>query len=109
MDDHVAEVHDQPAVVRLAFGAAFLFVRAFHRFQHRLGERVQHTSAGACADDEIIGKRRDFLDIDQQDVFALFVFQGINNGAGKFESVQKVTSLGWLYRKINFASDWRAK
>lgn len=83
MDDHVAKVHHQPAIVGFALDAAVLFVLAFDRLQHRLGERVQHAVTRPCADDEIIGKGRDLLDIDQQNVFTLFVFQGIHNGTGK--------------------------
>lgn len=88
MHDHVAEVHHQPALLRSAVHAAFLFVVVFHGFEHALGERVQHAVAGAVADDEIVGKCRDILDVEEQDVLSLFVFQGFDDLMCKVECVQ---------------------
>ncbi len=84
MDDHVAEVEHEPAFAGLSLHAAFLFVVLLGFLQHALGERVKHTVAGAVADDEIIGKRCNILDVKQQDVFALFVLQGFDDFMGKF-------------------------
>ncbi len=88
MDDHIAVVHDQPALLRFAVHAAFLFVILFGGFEHAFGERVQHAVAGAVADDEIIGKRCDILDVEEQDILALFVLQGFDDLMCKFECVQ---------------------
>lgn len=88
MDDHVAKVHDQPAIVGLAFDAASPFVLFVVSLLHCFGQRVQHAAAGGGADHKIIGKGCDFLDIDQQDIFTLFVFQGFYNGACQIKCVQ---------------------
>ena len=88
MYDHVAVVHHQPAFARLSLDATLFLVILFQGFQHALGERVQHAVAGAVADDEIIGKSCDLFDVEEQDVFALFVLQGIDDFMSKIKSVQ---------------------
>lgn len=50
-------------------------------------QAVQHAVGCAGANDKIIGKHGDFLQIEQQDVFPFFFFKGINNGVGKFERI----------------------
>ena len=88
MHDHVAVIHHQPAFARLSLDATLFLVVLFGGFEHALGERVQHAVTGAVADDEIIGKSCDLFDIEEQDVFALFVLQGFDDFMGKIESVQ---------------------
>ena len=88
MHDHVTVIHDEPAFARLSLHASLFLVVFFQGFEHAFGERVQHTVAGTVADDEIIGKRSDILDVEQQNVFALFVLQGFDDFMGKIESVQ---------------------
>ena len=88
MHDHIAVVKDEPAFLWLALHAALFLVILFGRFEHSLGERVEHTVAGAVADDEVIGKRCDVLDVEKQDVFALFVLQSGDDFMRKFECVQ---------------------
>jgi hypothetical protein len=51
-------------------------------------ERVQHPVTGAGADDKIIGKGSNIFYIEQDNIFSLFIFQGVDNGAGKFKCVQ---------------------
>lgn len=88
MDDHVAEVHHQPAVLGFAFDAAFSLLFAFERLHYRFGERVQHAVAGAGAKHEVVGEGGDILEVDQEDVFAFFVFKRGYDGTGKVECVQ---------------------
>lgn len=88
MHNHIAKVHDQPAFARFPFHAALLFVVRFGCLQHTFGERIEHAVAGAVAEDEIIGKGGNPLDVEKQDVFALFVLQGFDDFMGKFECVQ---------------------
>jgi len=95
MDHHIAEVHDQPTLARLPFHASLLFIVFFGGFEHPFGKRVQHTVAGAVADHEIVGKRGDIFDVEKQDVFALFVLQGVDDFMGKIECVQ--VSPHWLF------------
>jgi hypothetical protein len=84
MNHYIAEVEHEPAFARLSLYAAFLFIVLLGRFQHALGKRVEHAIAGPVADDEVIGKRCNILDVKKQDVFALFVLQGFDDFMGKF-------------------------
>jgi hypothetical protein len=86
--DHVAVVHYQPAVAGFAFQPAFLFMLCTHVIYDRFCQGVQHAVAGAVADDEVVGEGGNVFQIEQQNVFALFFFQGVDDGAGKFKCVQ---------------------
>jgi hypothetical protein len=88
MDDHIPVIEDKPAFLGLTLHAALFLVVFLCGFEYRLGKRVEHPVTGAVADDEIIGKRRDVFDVEKQDVFALFVLQGVDDFMGKFECVQ---------------------
>ena len=88
MDDHIPIIEHKPAFLRLSFDTAFFLVVLLGRFQHAFGKRVEHTVAGAVADDEIIGKRCNVFDVEKQDVFTLFVLQGGDDFMCKFECVQ---------------------
>ena len=88
MHHYIAEIHDEPSVLRTPFHPAFLFVLLFGHLQHPFGKRIQHAVAGTVADHKIIGKGGDILDIEEQDLFAFLVLQGVDNCMGKFECVQ---------------------
>ena len=88
MHDHIPIVEQKPAFVGLPLYAAFFLIVFLGRFQHPFGKRIQHTVAGAITEDEIIGKGRNVLDVQKQDVFALSILQGFNNFMCKFECVQ---------------------
>ena len=88
MNDHISIIHHQPAFLRLSIHAAFLFEILFGGFENTLGEGIQHAVAGAVADDEVVGKCCHILDVEQKDVFALFVFQGFNDFVCKIERFQ---------------------
>jgi hypothetical protein len=79
----ISEVQHKPAFARLSLHAAFFLIIALGGFQYTLGKRVEHTVAGPVADDEIIGKRCNILDVEEQDVFALLVLQGFDDFMGK--------------------------
>ena len=79
MHDHITVIEQKPALLRLPFDAAFLFVIFFRCFQDPFRERVQHAIAGAVAEYEIVGKGCDVLDVQKQDVFALPILQGFND------------------------------
>lgn len=84
MHDHIAIVHDQPAVTSLAFFAAFFLVVFSHAIQNGIGQRVEHAVAGAVADDEVVSQGCNLFQFEQQDVFALLFFQSVDDGAGQF-------------------------
>jgi len=60
----------------------------FRCFKHAFGEGVEHAVACAIANDEIISEGCDIFDVKKQDVFALFVLQGIDDFMCEFECVQ---------------------
>ena len=88
MYNNITVIKDKPAFLGLALDTALFLVILFCGFEHSLGERVKHAVAGAVADDKIIGKRCDVLDVEKQDVFTLFVLQGGDDFMCKFECVQ---------------------
>lgn len=63
MDDHIAIIHNDPAIACKTLFFAFLVMSGSHIIQGRVGERVQHAIAGAAADDKIIGKGNNIFDI----------------------------------------------
>ena len=83
MHDHVAIIHDDPTVAGKSLLFALLLVFLANIIQRGAGECVQHAVAGAGADDEIIGKRCDVFQVEQDDVLPLFVFEGIYDFTGK--------------------------
>ena len=88
MHNHVAIIEQKPAFLSLPLHAAFFLVIFLRRFQHGFGERIQHAVAGAVAYYEVVSKRCDIFDVEQQDVFALFVLQGVNDFMSQLECVQ---------------------
>jgi hypothetical protein len=88
MDDHIAEIHHEPAVAGESFLLTFFFVFFAHVFKDTIGQRIQHAVTGARAKHEIIGKRDDVFQIDQDDIFTLFIFKRIDNFTGKFKCFQ---------------------
>ena len=88
MQYHVAVIHHHPAVAGIAGFASLLAVVFADAFHHAVCQRIQHAVAGAGADDEVIGKLDDLLQVEQYDVLAFFIFQSVDDGAGKFECVQ---------------------
>ena len=84
MYDDIAIVENQPAFAGLTFDPALFLVVLFGRFQHTLGQRVEHAVTGAVAQDEIVGKGCDVFDVEKQDIFALSVLQGFDDFMGKF-------------------------
>ena len=88
MDNHVAIIHNDPAGIGCPFDAAFFVVLLARFVIDTVRKRVQHAVAGAGADDEIIGKGCDFVNIEQDNIFALLFFQGIYNGMSKIKRFQ---------------------
>ena len=88
MDNDISIVEHKPALLRLSFHPALFLEIFFGRLEHGFGKRIEHTVTGSVADDEIIGKRCNILDVEKQDVFTLFVLQGGDDFMCKFECVQ---------------------
>lgn len=88
MDNNIAKVHNDPAVAGVALFFAFLFVLLADVIDGGVGECVEHAVAGAGADNEVVGKGNDFFQVEQDDILAFCVFQGVYDFAGKFQGVQ---------------------
>src|SRR5215208_2183861 len=88
MYNDVTKIKNKPTLTRLPFYAALFLIILLQGFQDTLGKRVEHTVTCPVADDEIIGKRCDVFNVQEQDVFTLFVLQGFDNFMCKFECVQ---------------------
>ena len=93
MQDHIAKIYNNPAVAGEALLLAFFLMVGADIFNGGFGKRVQHTVAGAGTDNKIIGKRDDFFQVHQDDIFTLFVFQGVYDFTSKFQCVQ-ISPLG---------------
>lgn len=94
MHHYIAKIEHQPAFPRLTFNAAAFLEIFFQGFEHAFGQRIEHAVTGAVAQYEIIGKVGDIFNIEQENVFALFVLQGFDDLMGKFESVQVSPQFG---------------
>jgi len=64
MHDHIAIVHDQPTVASLTFHLSLFFVFFPHILNDSLSQGIQHAVAGAVAQDKVIGKGCDVLEIE---------------------------------------------
>ena len=88
MDDHVAVIHHDPAVAGVPLLFGFLLEFFTDVVDGAVGERVEHTVAGSGADHKIIGKGCDPFQVEQENVFPFFIFQGVYDFTGKFECIQ---------------------
>ena len=93
MQDHIAKIHDHPAIAREALLFSFFLVVRADVFNGGLGERVQHAVAGAGTNNKIVCEGDYIFQIDQYNIFTLFVFQGVYDFTSKFECVQ-ISPLG---------------
>jgi hypothetical protein len=89
MDNDITVIHHHPASLGLSLYAAFPFVLFAGFFHHAIGQGIQHAAAGGGAYYEVICKGSDPLDVQEQDIFTFFIFQGVYNGMCKFQCIQK--------------------
>ena len=94
MHHDVAKIHYQPSVACQPFLAAFSLVRFTRALEHRVRQRIQHAIAGAIDHHEVISEAADAFQVQQDDVFALLVFEGVDDEAGQFERVQAAILCG---------------
>ncbi len=88
MDDNITIIQHQPAGVGFSFDPAFPFVLFKRFFDHPIGQSIQHAVAGGGTDYKIIREGSNLFDIQQDNIFTFFIFQGIDNGMGKFKCIQ---------------------
>ena len=56
MHNHITVIEDKPALLCPPFYTSLFLVFLLGGFQHAFGECVEHTVAGAIADDKIVRK-----------------------------------------------------
>ncbi len=88
MHHHIAEVHDDPAIAGLALFASFFAMLCADRFLNGISQGIQHAITGAGAENKIIGKRCNFLDIEQENVLALLFFESVDDSMCEFKRIQ---------------------
>ena len=93
MYNDITIVHDHPAITGKALLLSLFTVFGLDVFNGGIGKRIDHTVTGAGTDNEIVCKRDNFFQVNQNYIFTLFVFKGVYNFTSKFECVQ-VSPLG---------------
>lgn len=74
MNDDVSEVNEQPTIIGHSFHPAAYFKRFLNLLHSRIRQSLDRPAAGPRTYNEVFGKNRNFLNIDQDDIFPLFVF-----------------------------------
>jgi hypothetical protein len=91
MHDHVAEVDQDPAAVGVAFGARDLASVVACALRNRVGDGTRLDDRAPGDDDECVGDDGPPIEVEDGDVFALFVFGG---GADEFDEIRQGISPG---------------
>ncbi len=65
MHDHIAVIHNNPAIARFALLLALFVVLGADSIHGTIGQSIQHAVTGTVADDKVIGKICDFFDVEQ--------------------------------------------
>ena len=89
MDDNIPVINDHPAGIRSTFDAAFLFMLYERFFDNTVCQGIQHAIAGGSTDNKVVCKGNDPFKIQQNNIFAFLVFQGIDNRVCKFQWFQE--------------------
>ena len=84
MQDDIPKIDQKPAILWRTFDPASQLVLLSNAFDRRIRQRADHAVAGAGADDKIICEVRDIMNIEQKDIFSLFLFKCIDNASSKF-------------------------
>ena len=82
MQNDIPKVHQHPAIFSQAFlttADVVLLVFLSDLIRDRICQGLYHPVAGASADYEIISERRVFMNIQEQDVFPLLIFQCVDD------------------------------
>ena len=88
MDNHISVINNDPAIAGESLLFSLFIMFGADVFNGGFGERIQHAVAGAGTNDEVVGKRYDILQIDQDNIFAFFIFKGVYDFTCKFQCVQ---------------------
>lgn len=83
MQHNIAEINDYPTVMGKSLLFCFLFILFADFVYGGVCQGIKHTVAGAGANNKVVGKGRNIFDVHQYDIFAFFIFEGVDNIAGK--------------------------
>ena len=89
--DNIDVVHENPPRLGLTLNAARpIIVPGLQGLGHAVDDGFELPVTGAGANDEIINVRGKVLNIQQDNVRALLLFDGVDDGMSEFENVQNV-------------------
>jgi len=74
MHDHISEIDQQPTILRQALDPAALAKFSFDTFDCGICQGLQHPVAAARADDKILRKVGELVNVHQDDIFPLLIF-----------------------------------
>lgn len=95
VDDHIAVIHQHPATVGGPFDRERqLGITFLDGLAHIVRQRFQLAVTVAVTDDEEVGDDRVRAQIEQDDLFRLFVLDDIYDIASQFQSVQRSLPIG---------------
>jgi hypothetical protein len=95
MHNDVITVNNHPTGGGFALRAGFEIIFCAHFVANGIGQGIEHSVAAACANDKIVGKGYNALQVDQDDLFGFFFFKGVDNGMGNFKRIQGSPRLVW--------------
>ena len=89
--DNIDIVHENPARLGLTLDAArSIIVPGLQGLGHAVDDGFELPVTGAGANDEVINVRGEVLNIQQDNVCALLLFDSVDDGMSEFENVQNV-------------------
>jgi hypothetical protein len=107
MHDYISVVDDHPSFPGFSLFATVLTMFLVNRLHRRLCKCIQHAVTRARAQDEIIGERGNFLDIQEQDILALPGFERLDDRMSKFKCVQTSPLALQCWRLARLTREWR--
>ncbi len=93
MNNDITIVHDHPSSIGLSFNSAFPFMLFMRFFDYSIGQGIQHAVTGSSTNNEVIREGSNLFYVQQENIFAFFIFQGIDDGMRKFKCIQ-ISPLG---------------
>jgi hypothetical protein len=86
--NNITIINNHPAITGKALLLSLFIMPGFHVVHGSIGKRVEHAVTGAVADNKIVCKGDNFLQVYQNYIFTFFIFKGIYNFTSKFKCVQ---------------------
>lgn len=96
MHDDVAEVHQHPAGVYVAFASEGPQAIAAQRFVQRIQQGLHLADVHRGGDHEVVSESRNLAYVKKQDIFGLLLGQQVNDAPREVGSSQKSPSESWL-------------